>query len=697
RAERLDLGRIGLPADWGVTGLSDATLRVSGPAGDPHWRLEAAAQGPGMNGHRADTLATVIEGRRSQLDVRQLLLGLDNGRLEGHVSFDRIASPWPDTLTAGAIRTWLLGSDRWDGEVAADSLPLDHLGRFAPAARGWGGRVDGRVTVGGSPRRPELGLAAEARSLRRDSLVVDAVSARATYRDGRLEVSELRVRRGEAAAVGSGWLPLRLDLASAPSVPDQPMSWRVELTKGDLSMLPLIAPQVAQARGRVDLSARVEGTPQKPRLEGSAQVREGVMVPAGREEVLEDVYANFRLGESRIVLDTLYAREGRRGQITGHGTIEIQGAGLKAYHLDLALREFTVHEAGFYVAQINGTAAVTDGPRIGGQIVPMITGEITLDKGVVVFDFANQAEQERLAATTQPLLWTYRIHMVALNNLRWRPPDGDIEFSADLTLEQTPGALSIWGDMHALRGTYHFLSNKFTVNKADLTFDNVGGINPVLDVEAVTRIVPTQGLPPPDVSGAVAESSLPHDVTVLITGRSDRPTIEFQTSVVGLPNSENDWDQARVLQELTVGRFIDKGGVSIGDPVDNYITRKLNEQLDPLLSKAFMGYVNQWTLAREQGGVFTGQGELLIKVSSQVNPQLLVSYSQKLPGFARPYTTTDPTSTGSLERNVEAEYRLNRFFFITTGYVQRRSLGTSLTGGTLGGEFDVNLKARWEY
>ncbi|HEY6866187.1 MAG TPA: hypothetical protein VI792_02955, partial [Candidatus Eisenbacteria bacterium] len=194
RAERLDLGRIGLPADWGVTGLSDATLRVSGPAGDPHWRLEAAAQGPGMNGHRADTLATVIEGRRSQLDVRQLLVGLDSGRLEGHVSFDRIANPWPDTLTAGAIRSWLMGSDHWDGEVAADSLPLDHLGRFAPAARGWGGRVDGRVTVGGSPRRPELGLAAEARSLRRDSLVVDAVSARATYRDGRLEVSELRVR-----------------------------------------------------------------------------------------------------------------------------------------------------------------------------------------------------------------------------------------------------------------------------------------------------------------------------------------------------------------------------------------------------------------------------------------------------------------------------------------------------------------------
>jgi len=206
----------------------------------------------------------------------------------------------------------------------------------------------------------------------------------------------------------------------------------------------------------------------------------------------------------------------------------------------------------------------------------------------------------------------------------------------------------------------------------------------------VTRIVPTQGATSAsDISGAQAESSLPHQVTVLISGRSDRPTIEFQTD-------RGDWDQARVLQELTVGRFIDKNTVSIADPLDNYVTRMLNAQLDPLLSKAFMGYVSQWSLAREQGGVFQGQGELFVKVSSQVSPQLMMSYQQKVPGLSRPYASTTPV-TSSLERNVEAEYRLNRFFYVTTGYTQRRLIGTTGNPGSLGGEFDVNLKARWEY
>ena len=413
------------------------------------------------------------------------------------------------------------------------------------------------------------------------------------------------------------------------------------------------------------------------------------MLPAGREEVLEDVYANLHLGRSRITLDTLYARQGRRGQVTGHGVIDLEGNALKGYRLEMALREFTVHEAGFYVAQINGSVAVTNGPRLSGHTLPMITGEIGLDKGVILFDFANQAEQERLAATTQPLLWTYRIHLLANSTLRWQPPDGDLEFSADLTLEQSTGALAVWGDMHALRGTYHFMSNRFTVNKADVTFDNVGGLNPVLDAEAVTRIVPTQDVQPQGAS-PTSESALPHQVTVRITGRTDRPVIEFVTD-------PTDWDQARVLQELTVGRFFDRGNVALGDPLDNYVTRKLNEQLDPLLSKAFLGYVNQWTLAREQGGVFYGRGELFVKVSSQVSPQLLVSYSQKLPGFARRDPTVYSSLQSAFERNVEAEYRLNRFFYVTTGYTQRRALGTSLSTGALGGEFDVNLKARWEY
>ena len=46
---------------------------------------------------------------------------------------------------------------------------------------------------------------------------------------------------------------------------------------------------------------------------------------------------------------------------------------------------------------------------------------------------------------------------------------------------------------------------------------------------------------------------------------------------------------------------------------------------------------------------------------------------------------------------VDAELRINRFFYFTSELTQRRNL-TSTTGtGTTAPEFNVNLKARWEY
>ena len=108
----------------------------------------------------------------------------------------------------------------------------------------------------------------------------------------------------------------------------------------------------------------------------------------------------------------------------------------------------------------------------------------------------------------------------------------------------------------------------------------------------------------------------------------------------------------------------------------------------------------QWRVEREQGGLFGGRGDVFVTVEHQFHPRMLVSYSQRLPGFERPgaeaTTVSGTTGQGPLERNVAAEYRLNRFFYITTELAQRR-LQTTTALPTLVPEFNVNLKARWEY
>jgi hypothetical protein len=79
-----------------------------------------------------------------------------------------------------------------------------------------------------------------------------------------------------------------------------------------------------------------------------------------------------------------------------------------------------------------------------------------------------------------------------------------------------------------------------------------------------------------------------------------------------------------------------------------------------------------------------------------VNRNLQIRYRQRVPGLEREYGTAGKPED-PFERNVEAEYRLNRFFFVTTELKQRRIL-TGSTGSVISTpDFNVNLKARWEY
>jgi hypothetical protein len=310
---------------------------------------------------------------------------------------------------------------------------------------------------------------------------------------------------------------------------------------------------------------------------------------------------------------------------------------------------------------------------------------VRVRRAVVLYDFTRQTETQAVAASTEPLFWVYRLHLTANDNVHWKPSDADIEFSADLIAEQTPDSLLLYGDLTALRGTYYFLANKFNVDRANLSFDNVGGVDPTLDVQATTQISTTPNDPPGPNDQAVK-----YDITVAITGRSREPAITFTSSPTGL-------DEARILRELTLGGPTRGLGSVVGDPLDSYLTRQLNRQLSSELSHAFNGWVSEWELSRESGGLFTGSGDVVVGVGSQINRNLAVRYKQRVPGTTRAETVPATAAQDLFERDMEAEYRLNRFFSVTSAVAQRRSLNGAGSSVTAAPTFNVDLRARWEY
>jgi hypothetical protein len=687
RATRLDLSRLGLPPELKLGGTADAVLEVRGPSGDPAWTCTALASRPASFGHRGDSLELAIGGSRGRLEVRQGRFALGSGELEASGRFERTAAPWPDSLTGTAVWRWLAGAASWDGSLVVRKFPIERVTDLYPAAAGWAGVLDGKLGVGGSPARPELDLAASVQPLTWHAFALERLQAEGRYAAGRLDIRQLQATRGTLHSRAHGTLPMELAMDRPVKLLDQPMEGTMEVRDGDLALLPLLVPQIAGASGRIEFDARLAGTPVHPDLQGRGHVEGASLRLAGRDEVLEDVRAFFRLEREKVTLDSLVARQGEHGRVRSSGSVTLEGLAPKSYRFGVSMRDFTASEPGVYAVRFDGDFVVTDGPRVRGQWLPMITGSATILRAVVLVDFANQSEAQQLAASNPPLYWLYRVDLTATSNLHWQPPDGDIEFTADLTAEQTPNELRLYGEMKSLRGTYYFLSNRFDVGHADLTFDNVSGVNPVIDAEAVTRVVPLGGHGTLEAGSESRDQ--PHDVTVQITGRGLEP-------VMSLSSKPSDWDEPEILRQLTVGRFVSSTGVAQGDPFDNYLTRAINRTLSSEMSRVFKGYVNEWVIDREHGGLFAGQGDVFVGVGSQVTPNLMVRYRQRLPGLGREVTTATSLLT-PFERDLEAEYRLNRFFLITSELSQRRNLSGGPSIWSSGPDFNINLKARWEY
>lgn len=678
--DQLDLSRLGLPLEWKVGGNANATLMVEGPVGQARWTLDGRALRPAGSGRVIDSLQVRLSGGPSRLEIERARFGIAEGTLDARGVISGMAKPWADSLLAIPISRWVATASRWEGEVNAAGVRLDAMSALVPALDKWRGTVDGTLEVTGRPAAPELKVSGQVKPLGWGDLSVDSLGFEGSYANQDLNLEKVAVRRGSENWKANGHLPVALAYGEIPRMLERPMDVEVSLPNADLALLPVMVPQIGYAAGSLNLVAHATGTPKKPDIQGTARVRDGRVRLAGRDELLDHLSASLRFTRDKIIVDTLTAfqtgRQREPGTVRGHGEANLHGLIVSDYRFELALRNFTAIDPLFYIATFDGDFIVTNGPKIHGVVVPFVWSDnVNLQRAVVFYDFAKPNEGDVVAASTRPLQWVYDLHVRAKDNLRWTPPDADIEFDADLNVRQSPDTLLMFGDVHALRGWYDFLSTRFTVTQANLTFDDVNGLDPTVDVIATTKF----SAPPPN-GGA----SQRYTVTVTIQGRSKEPNIQFTSDPA-------DLDENRILQQITIGGGLATG---IGGSLDSYLTRQLNRQLSGEMQRVFRGYLNELEINRE-GGLLNGTGDVVMTVGGQILPNVGLRYQQRL---ATGPHDTDPTVSQSdlFDRNIEAEYRLTRFISLTSGLVQRRATGSTASASPTS-EYNVGLRARWEY
>ncbi len=632
-------------------------------------------EGRDLRWRRLNARHAIARGRLTQSTWKVEQLNLDTGR--GRLKFTGdLAWAEPPALDADAAE-WnraLTDAPRWHGELVADSLAVDQLADWFPQLGGWRGVLDLTCLLDGRPASPVVRVTGAIHRPGWGQATLDDFDVDLRYHDDLVTVHRLAMAGPDSlgpSVTGSMPLSLGWGVKNEERLPDRPMEIDAFAHGVDLSIVPLLLPQIAAAGGKFDFDARLTGTPRKPELAGSITIRDGIVRPASREEVLTDVDGRVVLEGDKLIIQSLTARQGKRGRLVvkpgGSGTIE--DLRLVEYALDVQLEKITAFSSGEYVIVLDAALQVTDGIDAGGPLpLPHITGTAFVDEALFLYNFADPTRQQM---TQGPLVlppWTYAIDVDADKNVWYRPTDANIEGRlTGFRVMQDADRFRMLGEVEALRGRYYFLGNGFDLQTGNLFFDAAQEMDPTVDAVLTTE----------KVLDTSQSNSTRETITLTVTGRAQSPRVTLTSTPSALAQGE-------IVRLLTYGQIKNSGGTALVAAGSQMLARQLSQEV-PEVEK-YLGTIEVGQRYSEGKDDYASEAFTTVGLTRYFTNDLLVRYSQ---------VVGDVSQTDAVDyQDLTAEYRLNRLLFLSGQVTRRRGVLITSQDQTI---YNLDVRARHEY
>lgn len=537
-------------------------------------------------------LALEAEGRIEEEGGREVLVRTAEVDLEQQ----RWRLPSPARITwqgGGAVRVEDLTLRQVDGEglfevagvvAPADSMDLDLRVADLPvgqvlALAGSDLQLSGALMLDASITGPAASPSVNGHvSLSEGSVrgvAVRSMESTLDYQDGALQI-EARGAIGDSALVGlNGTIPARIRLAGDTLfrlTDGEAMNVRIVTRTFPLSTLDPGISTVRELAGRLQADVRIAGSPDEPRLSGSARVIEGAFTVPLVDRRFHGVSGTIDLSGREARLRELTVVSDGTARVTG--TLSFQELTNPSFDLAAELERFRFQG-------IEGeTGAATWGTiELRGSLQqPVLTGDIRAADGAVsLAPFQQPALNTRLAGTGAltmagmgpdfDLAQTDAAGGLVVRDLEVRVGD-DVWFlteearallSGDLVLGSSGNDVTIQGTLQGERGTFQLqagpITRQFQIIAAEIRFFGSPSPNPRIDVTA-SRVVRTLD------RGEV-------DVHVRVTGTLENPTLSLGTEDGGsIPESElmsfllfghSTSDLSQLGQEQGVGGLFTQG------------------------------------------------------------------------------------------------------------------------------------------
>jgi translocation and assembly module TamB len=444
-------------------GVADFTVRASGtpelPSLEAHVHIKSlAVDKEGVGDFYVDA---VTHGR--QLD------------LNAHSDFDKA-----DLTVVGTVA--LERDFDADLKLTFHHLDGDSLLRiYLPGKISAHSTLDGTLQVRGPLRSPRaLKAVAELQSF---SLEVDRVQVQSVG-PVRFEVADqvLMIENLHLAGSGTDFTAHGRAHLNGTQELDLGLDGSVNLT-----LLQAFNPKIL-ARGNLNVNLNASGPLSQPVLQGRLELKNTFVSHNDFPSGLSDLNGVLLFDRSRIQIEKLSGT-------TGGGTIALTGSA--TYQSGVLQLDFGATAHGVRLRYPPGVSSTADADlRLTGSTnAALLSGDVVVTKLAVTpgFDFGAYIEKSKQSAVfthTDSLESRLKLdlHVVTTPELQMQTAIARLSGNADLRVRGTAERPAILGRAEVLEGEISFNGTKYKLERGDVTFANPARTQPIIDLQATTRV-----------------------------------------------------------------------------------------------------------------------------------------------------------------------------------------------------------------
>ncbi len=586
-ARNLDLGRLPYfhTARFSADGIAGFSVRLAGTIDQPSLEAHISIQHLALDRERKGDfyLDAVTHGR--QLD------------LKAHSDFEKA-----DLTIAGNV---MLEHDfPADLSLSFHSLDINSLLRIYLQGKITGqAPLEGTLHISGPLRTPrDLKAVAEVQSFSAEVAHVRVQSVepfRFALANEVLQVDSFHLAGSETDFTAHG----QVHLSGSKEV-----DMRVDGSV-NLALLHSLNPKIL-ARGTVGARLSASGTVSQPVLQGRLEVKNTFVSHNDFPSGLSDLNGVLLFDRNRIQIESLNGT-------TGGGALALTGS--STYQNGVFLLDFgaTAHDVRLRYPPGVSSTANADVRLTGTTNSALLSGDVVVTKLAVTpgFDFGayiERSKQSVVLAQGDNLESRLKldVHVTTTPELQMQTAIARLSGNADLRVRGTADRPAILGRVEVLEGDVTFNGNKYKLERGDVTFANPARTQPIIDLEATTRV-------------------RDYDITVQFRGDASVPNglkVTWQ--------SEPQLPEADVIALLAMGRTQEEsaavnasGSFGFGGEASNLlINEALNSTVNSRLQRLFGASrvkIDPQGLATETNVVRGPQ----VTVEQQVASNLTLTYS----------------------------------------------------------------------